>query len=60
MSCVAFISFLYVICYGPNYPMNAMNTINPSNPMTDLPYLGVLHTACDSDAGIVAERKKEF
>ena len=37
-----------------------MNTINPSNPKTDLPYLGVLHTACNSDPGIVAERKKGF
>jgi UDP-2-acetamido-3-amino-2,3-dideoxy-glucuronate N-acetyltransferase len=41
-------------------PINAMNTINPSNPKTDLPYLGVLHTACNSDPGIVAERKKGF
>jgi len=30
------------------------------NAMTDLPYLGVLHTGCDSDPGIVAERKKGF
>ena len=28
--------------------------------MTDSPCLGVLHTACDSDPGIVVERKKGF
>jgi hypothetical protein len=41
-------------------PMNAMNTINPSNPMADSPCLGVLYTTCDSDPGIVAEREKGF
>jgi len=44
----------------PMNPMNPKNPMNPSNPMTNLPCLGVLHTACDSDPGIVAERKKGF
>jgi len=35
--------------------LNSMNTINPSNPSNPITYL-----ACDSDPGIVAERKKGF